>query len=60
MTAVRTPTLAAARLVFQRDMMLAWRARGGDLGWTSDAQFSLPRNYSELDADRRVGGRVDR
>ena len=35
------------------DMMLAWRARGGDLGWTSDAQFSLPRNYPELDADRR-------
>lgn len=35
------------------DMMRAWRAGAGDLGWTSDAQFSLPKNYPELDAGRR-------
>jgi len=62
MTAVRTPTLAAARLVFQRDMMLAWRR------WDEVAQplifyvvvttmFPLATT-PDLSALREIGGGV--
>jgi heme exporter protein B len=62
MTAVRTPTLAAARLVFQRDMTLAWRR------WDEVAQplifyvvvttmFPLATT-PDLSALREIGGGV--
>ena len=62
MTAVRTPTLAAAKLVFQRDMTLAWRR------WDEVAQplifyvvvttmFPLATT-PDLSALREIGGGV--
>jgi len=62
MTAVRTPTLAAAKLVFQRDMTLAWRR------WDEVAQplifyvvvttmFPLATT-PDLSALRQIGGGV--
>ncbi len=62
MTTVRTPTLAAARLVFQRDMTLAWRR------WDEVAQplifyvvvttmFPLATT-PDLSALRQIGGGV--
>ena len=35
------------------EMMVAWRTGKDEWGWLADAQFSLPLNYADLDADDR-------